>query len=68
MNKLKIIFLKNLKIRSEQTNNSLGQQCFGCQGYGHERSKCPTYLRSMDKAMTVTLSDDEEFGHESKSD
>ena len=68
MNKLKIIFLKNLKIRSEQTNNSLGQQCFGCQGNRRERSKCPTYLRSMDKAMIVTLSDDEESGHESKSD
>ena len=27
-------------------NNSLGQQCFGCQGYDHLRSECPTYLRS----------------------
>ena len=26
--------------------NSLGQQCFGCQEYGHLRSECPTYLRS----------------------
>jgi len=50
------------------SNNSLGQQCFGCQGYGHVRSECPTYLRSMGKVMIVTLSDDEESGHESKSD
>ena len=47
---------------------SLGQQCFGCQGHGHVRSKCPTYLRSKGKAMDVTLSDDEEFGHESDND
>ena len=26
--------------------NSLGQQCFGCQGYGHIKFECPTYLKS----------------------
>ena len=44
----------------------MGQQCFGCQGYGHMKSECPTYLRSKGKAMAVILSDDEvsddEFG------
>ena len=49
------------------SNNSLGQQCFGCQGYGHVRSECTTYLKSKDKAMAITLSDDEESDHESKS-
>ena len=48
------------------SNNSMGPQCFGCQGYGHMKSECPTYLKSKGKAMTVTLSDDEvsdnEFG------
>ena len=37
----------------------MGPQCFGCQGYGHMKSKCPTYLKSKGKAMAVTLSDDE---------
>ena len=37
----------------------MGQQCFGCQGYGHMKSECPTYLKSKGKAITVTLSDDE---------
>ena len=49
------------------SNNSLGQQCFGCQRYGHVRSECTTYLKSKDKAMAITLSDDEESDHESKS-
>ena len=31
------------------SNNSMGQQCFGCQGYGHVKSKCPTFLRSKGK-------------------
>ena len=44
----------------------MGPQCFGCQGYSHMKSECPTYLKSKGKAITVTLSDDEisddEFG------
>ena len=50
------------------SNNSLGQQCFGCQEYGHVKLECPTFLRSKGKAMVVTLNDDEVFYHESGSD
>ena len=49
-------------------NNSLGQQCFGCQEYDHVKSECPTFLRSKGKVMVVTLSDDEVSDHESGSD
>ena len=49
-------------------NNSLGQQYFGCQGYGHLRSECHTYLRSKGKVMAVTLSNDEVSDHKSESD
>ena len=52
----------------QSCNNFLGQQCFGCQGYGHVRSECPAYLKSKGKVMTVTFSDDEESGYKSKSD
>ena len=52
----------------QSSNNSLGQQCFGCQGYGHVKSKCPTFLRSKGKAMAVTLSDGEVSDHEFASD
>ena len=41
-------------------------QCFGCQGYGHMKFECPTYLKSKGKAMALTLSEnevsDDEFG------
>ena len=53
---------------SQPSNNSMGPQCFGCQGYGHIKSECPTYLRSKGKAMAVTLSDDEVSDNESSSD
>ena len=44
---------------SQSFNNSMGPQCFGCQGYGHVKSEYPTFLRSKGKAIDVTLSDDE---------
>ena len=47
------------------SNNSMGPQCFGCQGYGHMKSECLTYLRSKSKAMAITLSDDEVSDDES---
>ena len=53
---------------SQTSNNSMGQQCFGCQGCGHVKSECPTFLRSKDKVMAITLSDDEISDHESSSD
>ena len=52
----------------QPSNNFMSQQCFGCQGYGHVKSECPTFLRSKDKAMAVTLSDDEVSNNESSSD
>ena len=61
--------IDKLKEKVGQTsNNSMGQQCFGCQGYGHVKSECPTFLRSKGKTMAVTLSDDEVSDHESGSD
>ena len=49
----------------QSLNNSMGPQCFGCQGYGHMKSECPTYLKSKGKAMAVTLSDGEVSDDES---
>ena len=46
----------------------MGQQRFGCQGYGHAKSECPTFLRSKGKVMAITLSDDEVSDNESDSD
>ena len=51
----------------QTSNNSIGQQCFGCQRYGHVKLECPTFF-SKGKAMAVTLSDDEVSNHEPGSD
>ena len=36
-------------------------KCFGCQGFGHMKQECPTYLKSIgkSKALTATLGDTE---------
>ena len=72
---LRLITLKNLKKKKKKKkkkgqpfNNSMGQQYFGCQRYGHVKSKCLTFLRSKGKTMVVTLSDDEVSDNESGSD
>ena len=52
----------------QPSNNSMGPQCFGCQGNDHMKSECPTYLKSKGKAMVVTLSDDEFSDDESGCD
>ena len=38
-----------------------GPKCFGCQGFGHLKHECPTYLKSIGKSTTLaaTLSDTE---------
>ena len=46
----------------------MGPQCFGCQGYGYMKSKCPTCLKSKGKAMVVILSDGEVSDDESGCD
>ena len=37
----------------------VGPKCFGCQGFGHMKHECPTYLKSIgkSKALVATLSD-----------
>ena len=52
----------------QSSNNSVGSQCFRCQGYGHINSECPTYLKSKGKAMAVTLSDGEVSDDKSECD
>nr|POE45343.1 hypothetical protein CFP56_31396 [Quercus suber] len=52
----------------QSSNNSLGAQCFGCQGYGHVKSECPTFLKNKGKAMAVTFSDNGVSDDESECD
>ena len=42
-----------------QYNVPTGPKCFGCQGFGHMKHECPTYLKSIGKSkgLAATLSD-----------
>ena len=39
----------------------VGPKCFRCQGFGHMKQECPTYLKTIgtSKALVATLSDTE---------
>src|ERR1043165_5862172 len=41
----------------EKGSQSRGIQCHGCEGYGHIRAECPTFLKKQKKGMAVTWSD-----------
>jgi hypothetical protein len=45
------------RMRDVKVIESSELTCYKCNGSGHVRRKCPTYLRSKGKAMNATLSD-----------
>ncbi|KAK2378305.1 putative mitochondrial protein [Trifolium repens] len=45
---------------------SKGIQCHECEGYGHIRTECATFLKKQKKSMTVTWSDEDDSEEESK--
>ena len=51
------------KFRAVGQGNSVptGPKCYGCQGFGHMKQECLTYLKSIgkSKALAATLSDKE---------
>jgi hypothetical protein len=62
---------KTSNIRSQskpkEYNNSeqdRGVSYFECEGFGHIKFECPTFLKKQKKGMTITLSDSEEENEE----
>src|SRR4030043_660965 len=54
------------RTKAEETSEaSKGVQCFGCEGYGHIRSECPTFLKRQKKSLSASWSDDEGSENES---
>jgi uncharacterized protein YjhX (UPF0386 family) len=46
--------------RNEEKNSRYkGVQCHECEGYGHIRTECATFLKKQKKGMIVSSSDDE---------
>ncbi|MCI92143.1 gag-protease polyprotein, partial [Trifolium medium] len=42
--------------------------CHECEGYGHIRTECATYLKKQKKGLTVTWSDEDESEGEVESE
>lgn len=43
----------------EKSNQVKGIQCHGCEGFGHIRSECPTYIKKQKKGLFVAWSEDD---------
>ncbi|GAU50939.1 hypothetical protein TSUD_411360 [Trifolium subterraneum] len=52
----------------EKPAQSKGLQCHECEGYGHIRTKCGTYLKKQKKSLNVTWSDEDGSEEEGESE
>jgi len=52
----------------EKNSRYKGVQCHECEGYGHIRTECATFLKKQKKGMIVSWSDDEEADADVESD
>ncbi|KAK2457508.1 putative mitochondrial protein [Trifolium repens] len=51
----------------EKQAPSKGVQCHECEGYGHIRTECATFLKKQKKSMTVTWSDEDDSEEDNES-
>ncbi|MCI46629.1 gag-protease polyprotein, partial [Trifolium medium] len=51
----------------EKTNQGKDVQCYECEGYGHTRTECATYLKKQKKGLTVSWSDEDDSEEELES-
>ena len=52
---------KEKNVRSDENNNLYkGVQCHECEGYGHIRPECATFLKKQKKSLTVSWSEESE--------
>ncbi|KAK2368014.1 gag-protease polyprotein [Trifolium repens] len=47
-----------------KTDEDKGVQCYECEGYGHVRTECATYLKKQKKGLAVTWSDEDNSDNE----
>ncbi|KAK2449300.1 gag-protease polyprotein [Trifolium repens] len=48
------------------TEKEKGVRCFECEGYGHIKTECATYLKKQKKGLAVSWSDEENSDNESE--
>ena len=51
---------------SKDSSLSQGITCYECNGHGHLKKECPTYLKGMGRALATTLSDSDSSNFDSK--
>ncbi|CAJ2656756.1 unnamed protein product [Trifolium pratense] len=51
----------------EKTSQSEAVQCHECEGYGHIKAECPTFLKRQRKSLAITWSDEDDSEEETES-
>jgi len=59
--------VKNVRT-DEKSTQSKGVQCHECEGYGHIRTRCATFLKRQKKSLNVSWSDDDDSEGEVESE
>ena len=44
---------REFKDDNQSNNVPAGPKCYGCQGFGHMKRECPTYLKSIGKSKAL---------------
>ncbi|WJX28187.1 beta-glucosidase [Trifolium repens] len=60
-------FSKQGNTSAKTETDDKGVQCNECEGYGHIRSECTTYLKKQKKGLSVSWSDEDDFENEMES-
>lgn len=48
-----------LSKKTKSDDKGKGIQCHGCEGFGHIKAECPSYLKKQKKGLAVTWSDED---------
>ena len=51
---------------SKDSSHSQGITCYECNGHGHLKKECPTYLKGKGRALATTLSDSDSSNSDSE--
>jgi hypothetical protein len=51
--------IKKRSTHKEKANQGKGIQCHGCEGYGHIKAECPTFLKMQRKGLSATWSEED---------
>lgn len=60
LDNFKNISPQHIRKYKDKPNKGKGIQYFECEGFGHMKAECPTFLKKQKKGMSITWSDSDD--------